>query len=196
MVTIEYGDDWRFHFDQVVARREELETLIEKVAGAGFQLDLQGPRGSHGGGRRGRGGRGGGGGDSSAASQEPSARPAPREHEASAVSEESASPFGDLSEDFWSTPAEPGGDDALGQADVDEPLASTSTETAEDAGDGTSLARLQALFPGRVVEFVPTETADAAEDVEAAPAPVEEGEGYDDDAQDRLGFGVPARSDG
>src|SRR5690606_12016560 len=55
VVTLEYEENWRFHFDQVVARREELETLVEKVAGPGYVVDLKGPRGSVGGGRGGRG---------------------------------------------------------------------------------------------------------------------------------------------
>src|SRR5690606_9066418 len=62
--------------------------------------------------------------------------------------------------------------------------------TAGSAG-ASSLAELQRLFPGRVIEFKPHAAPDEALGVDAAPdAPEGETQGYDDEGQDRLGVGV------
>jgi len=47
-VTVEFGEGWRFHYEQVLARAAELEELIARVAGPGYTLELKGPRGGQG----------------------------------------------------------------------------------------------------------------------------------------------------
>ncbi|HZW98773.1 MAG TPA: hypothetical protein VFF10_01820, partial [Trueperaceae bacterium] len=237
VVTLEYEENWRFHFDQVVARREELETLVEKVAGPGYVVDLKGPRGSVGGGR---GGRGRGAKDRSdavrtrpdedgtpasrsAASSGPTAHqeqakspartePAPAERQDATPTraepteakpleseplpgQEPASLADDLPEGFWDDGASEAAPDGAvpGVDDSGGPDAS-GAGTGEGPSDEASLSRLQALFPGRVVEFVPNAKSVPEE---AAPLPSEdESEGYDDDGQDRLGFGAPPPREG
>src|SRR5690606_18491574 len=51
-VTLEYGESWRFHYEQVLARQEELEELVTRVAGPGYTVELKGPRGAAAGRRR------------------------------------------------------------------------------------------------------------------------------------------------
>lgn len=240
VVTLEFGDNWRFHHDQVVARREELETLIAKVAGPGYQVEVLGPRGTSGGRKRPvRKARAeeAGPGDSGADAEEPTAaqtapvpataaeptpadaerrdlepdrherpQPAaaqgPADRSTAPADDGAASPYGDLPEGFWGSEdvdAAPDGAVAGGPVDRSLPVSEVDPGRAADdeaatLGEGASFSRLQALFPGRVVEFVPN--AKPA-DEETAPLPAEdETEGYDEDGQDRLGFGAPPPGEG
>lgn len=233
VVTLEYDENWRFHFDQVVARREELETLVEKVAGPGYVVELKGPRGSAGGGRGSRGARSAresspankprrddaasasSAAPSRATTVSPDSEPRPAEErptraegqEAAASAgnprpdAESRPPqdpttlYGDLPEGFWEQDDGPGTPDGAvpGAYEAGGPEPGGSG-TADAVSDEASLSRLQALFPGRVVEFVPN--AKTTEE-DAAPLPDEdEVESYDDDGQERLGFGVPPVREG
>src|SRR5690606_10594937 len=49
-VSLTYDERFKFHFEQLVKRREELESLIESVAGPGYDLQIVGPDGRKAGG--------------------------------------------------------------------------------------------------------------------------------------------------
>ncbi|HZW28365.1 MAG TPA: DNA polymerase III subunit gamma/tau [Trueperaceae bacterium] len=238
VVTLEFGDSWRFHYDQVVARRDELETLIAKVAGPGYEVEIVGPRGTSGGRKRPvrgasadraapGGSREGDAAEAQGTAGSTSSGPADEAEPAAAGAErrtqglstdEPSSPaamatdrhdqldaaaddaprslYGDLPEGFWGSEVEeaaPDGAVAAGPLDASPPPGAVEPsqageEGALDPGGGTSFSRLQALFPGRVVEFVP-HAKPADEETAALPAE-DEDEGYDGDGQDRLGFGA------
>jgi DNA polymerase-3 subunit gamma/tau len=45
-VTLSYGDTHRFHYSELSKRLEELTALIERVAGPGYELVVEGPEGT------------------------------------------------------------------------------------------------------------------------------------------------------
>src|SRR5690606_2345722 len=44
-LSLTYEERYKFHFEQLLSRRHELETLIESVAGPGYRLQIHGPGG-------------------------------------------------------------------------------------------------------------------------------------------------------
>lgn len=50
-LSLTYDERYKFHHDQLLQRRDELESLIESVAGPGYRLAIHGPGGRQGGGR-------------------------------------------------------------------------------------------------------------------------------------------------
>ncbi|HLV10925.1 MAG TPA: DNA polymerase III subunit gamma/tau [Trueperaceae bacterium] len=227
-VTLEYGESWRFHYEQVLARQEELEELVTRVAGPGYTVELKGPRGAAAGRRRASA--------APAAQPRPPAEPAaPRRHGAGTVERagERAGPAVAAAPEPTGGPAAPAASApeaavAAGGPAAAEPVAPAEAAAPEDeeplpppddgyeelppgfwddegrdpppedepgpaagSAGASSLAELQRLFPGRVIEFKPHAAPDEALGVDAAPdAPEGESQGYDDEGQDRLGFGV------
>lgn len=49
-LSLTYEERYKFHFEQLLSRRHELETLIESVAGPGYRLQIHGPGGKRAGG--------------------------------------------------------------------------------------------------------------------------------------------------
>jgi len=195
VVTLEFDERYRFHYEQVLARRAELEELVARVAGPGYTLDLRGPRG---------------GTQRRKPAAAPAAEPKPRAEPkapvdgsprppARAPAPPEPRPAQTSAPDPFEPPAEeppPPLDDEPYEAlppgfwdDYGEPAAA-SDEPPQGAAPGSALAQLQRLFPGRVIEFRPHAAAD---EPAAEAAPDAEGEvpqGYDDEGQDRLEFGA------
>ena len=48
-LRLTYDERYKFHFEQLLGRRDELESLIESVAGPGYTLQIVGPGGKVGG---------------------------------------------------------------------------------------------------------------------------------------------------
>ena len=87
----------------------------------------------------------------------------------------------------------PGGATTDRRTVADEPAQDEPPTTAK-GGAGTSLAELQELFPGRIIEVMrnPEPTATDAAGDEAVPVDAEgdlDAEGYDDPDQAQLSFG-------
>ena len=49
VLSLTYDERYKFHYEQLLGRREELESLIESVAGPGYTLSIVGPGGRAGG---------------------------------------------------------------------------------------------------------------------------------------------------
>ncbi|HEX7039140.1 MAG TPA: DNA polymerase III subunit gamma/tau [Trueperaceae bacterium] len=217
-VTVTFGENWRFHYEQVLARRAELEELIARVAGPGLTVELKGPRGSGSGGRR----RLAAGADDAPATGPRSAggartggAPGPAARGGDAASgREAAAPTPDLPDAApGEEPDDEAGTDDAAPAEAEapsavdeayeelpagfwdespaEPLGEAAEETPAGSAPGSSLAQLQQLFPGRVIEFRPRAPRGESALGDAAPdASEDEPQGYDDEGQDRLEFGA------
>ncbi|HZW28781.1 MAG TPA: DNA polymerase III subunit gamma/tau [Trueperaceae bacterium] len=210
VVTLEFGESWRFHYEQVLARQAELEELVARVAGPGFTVALKGPKGSGSSARRRpapAAARAPAGATAQRSQAAAAPEPAPRRAQATAPPEpagpgrteveaptgpeaapepeappEEDEPYESLPDGFW--------DDYLEASPADGAAAPAPVTP------GTSLAQLQSLFPGRVVEFRPNAPPDDARTDEAAPDALDdEAQGYDEDGQDRLEPGAAAPDD-
>ena len=42
-LRLDYEDRYKFHYEQLLRRRDELESLIQSLAGAGYTLEIVGP---------------------------------------------------------------------------------------------------------------------------------------------------------
>ncbi len=189
-VTVSFGEGWRFHYEQVLSRRQELEDLIARVAGPGLTVELRGPRGS-GSARRPRTAVRPAEAPAAPTDETHGEAPAPTDQVATAAAagtseadapDDAGEPYEGLAAGFW--------DDAPDEA----PTGLDDDRPAPAAG--SSLDQLQQLFPGRVIEFRPRAARDEGAAADAVPDASESDlEGYDDEGQDRLDFGAAAPED-